>query len=64
MITMVLVAAAALMLTTVLMRTTASRARRDRDGGIRWRGIDWSRGADGEEPRDDDDPNHFKKSQD
>lgn len=49
MITMVVIAAAALMLTFTLMRTTASRARRDREG-IRWRGIDWSAGKPDEEP--------------
>jgi len=48
MITLVLVAAAALMLTSVLMRGNASRARRGRDDGIRWRGIDWSRKRDAE----------------
>jgi hypothetical protein len=49
MITMVIIAAAALMLTFTLMRTTASRSRRDRDG-IRWRGIDWSASEADQEP--------------
>jgi hypothetical protein len=56
MITMVIIAAAALMLTFGLMRSTASRTRRDRDQGIRWRGIDWSANQ-----REDD---HFKNGQD
>lgn len=60
MITMVIIAAAALMLTFILMRSTASRTRRDRDDGIRWRGIDWSAGH--QEEREETD--HFKKSQD
>jgi len=69
MITMVIIAAAALMLTFTLLRTTASQARRDREG-IRWRGIDWS----AKEPEEPDKPDyaadvgdgddHFKKSQD
>jgi hypothetical protein len=42
MLTMVLIASGGLMLTMFLMRRTASGARRDRDRGIRWRGIDWS----------------------
>jgi hypothetical protein len=49
MITMVIIAAAALMLTFTLMRTTASRARRDHEG-IRWRGIDWSAKPAEDEP--------------
>lgn len=55
---MVLIASAALMLTFALLRTTASRTRRSRDQGIRWRGIDWSagQGADKED--------QFKKPQD
>ena len=57
MITWVLIASAGLMLTMYLMRTSASRARRDRGDGIRWRGIDWSKS----EKADED---HFKKSQD
>ena len=48
MVTMVLVGSAALMLTMFLMRKTAAGSRRDRDDGIRWRGIDWSRGKDEE----------------
>ena len=48
---MVLVGSAALMLTMFLMRRAASGARRDKGDGIRWRGIDWSRGK--EEPERD-----------
>lgn len=48
---MVLIAAAALMLTFSLMRSTASRSRPSRDQGIRWRGINWSAG---EEDQEDD----------
>ena len=51
MVTMVLVGSAALMLTMFLMRRAASGARRDKGDGIRWRGIDWSRGK--EEPEED-----------
>lgn len=47
---MVLVGSAALMLTMFLMRRTAG-SRRDKADGIRWRGIDWSRGK--EEPEED-----------
>jgi hypothetical protein len=61
MITMVIIAGAALMLTFALMRTTASRTRRDRDDGIRWRGIDWSAAEQDESEKTGD---HFKKSQD
>ena len=59
MITMVLIASAALMLTFGLMRSTASRslgARRDQ--GIRWRGIDWSQ-ADSDKAED-----QLRKTQD
>ena len=49
---MVLVGSAALMLTMFLMRKAASGARRDRGDGIRWRGIDWSRGKEGEPEED------------
>ena len=49
MVTMVLVGSAALMLTMFLMRRTASGRRRDDSDGIRWRGIDWSRGKEPEE---------------
>jgi hypothetical protein len=49
MITMVLIAAAALMLTMFLLRTTSARSRRDQPDGIRWRGIDWSRKPDEDE---------------
>jgi hypothetical protein len=58
MITMVLIASAALMLTFALLRTTASRTRRSRDQGIRWRGIDWSAG------RGEGEDDQFKKPQD
>jgi hypothetical protein len=58
MITTVIIASGALMLTFALMRGTAGRARRDRADGIRWRGIDWSQKD--QEPEGD----HFKKSQD
>ena len=51
MVTMVLVGCAALMLTMFLMRRTASGGKRDKQDGIRWRGIDWSRGK--EEPEED-----------
>jgi hypothetical protein len=51
MVTMVIVGSAALMLTMFLMRRTAGGARRDKGDGIRWRGIDWSRGKD--EPEED-----------
>jgi len=51
MVTMVLVGSAALMLTMFLMRRAASGSKRDRADGIRWRGIDWSRGK--EEPEED-----------
>jgi hypothetical protein len=53
MITMVIIAAVALMLTFTLMRGTARSARRGGREGIRWRGIDWSaadRPEDPEEP--------------
>ncbi len=64
MITTVIIAGCALMLTFALMRSTASRTRRDRDDGIRWRGIDWS-AAEQQEPEKSGDPDsHFKKSQD
>ncbi len=46
MITMVIIAAVALMLTFTLMRSTARSARRS-PGGIRWRGIDWSQDEQG-----------------
>jgi hypothetical protein len=59
MVTMVLIGSAALMLTMLLMRRTASGSRRDRDNGIRWRGIDWSR-----DEKKNDDEDQFKKSQD
>jgi hypothetical protein len=59
MITMVVIAAAGLMLTFTLLRRTASRTRRGQDG-IRWRGIDWSRGVD-EEPEE---AGQFKNGQD
>ena len=45
---MVIIAAVALMLTFGLMRSTARGARRDGAEGIRWRGIDWSAGAETE----------------
>jgi hypothetical protein len=51
MVTMVIVASAALMLTMFLMRRTAAARKRDRGDRIRWRGIDWSRGK--EEPEED-----------
>jgi hypothetical protein len=57
MITMVIIASAALMLTFGMMRKTAAGGmRRDRDG-IRWRGIDWSAGREPEEDQ-------FKNGQD
>jgi hypothetical protein len=59
MITMVIIASAALMLTFSLMRNTRSRGRRNDRDGIRWRGIDWSAGQH-EEAEDA----QFKKSQD
>jgi len=46
MVTMVIVGSAALMLTMFLMRRAASGSRRDKNDGIRWRGIDWSRGKE------------------
>ncbi len=44
-----------------LMRRTAAGARRDRPDGIRWRGIDWSRVEQPQQPEDED---HLRKSQD
>lgn len=61
MLTMVLIGSAGLMLTMFMMRANLRRSRRQRDDGIRWRGIDWSAGSSESEPDEDD---HFKKSQD
>ncbi len=61
MLTMVLIGSAGLMLTMFMMRANLRRSRRQRDDGIRWRGIDWSAGSSDTESDEDD---HFKKSQD
>ncbi|HEY1956557.1 MAG TPA: hypothetical protein VGH28_13125 [Polyangiaceae bacterium] len=54
MLTMVLIGAAGLMLTMFMMRANLRRSRRNRDDGIRWRGIDWSRGQPDDEQQADD----------
>ena len=54
MLTMVLIGSAGLMLTMFMMRANLRRSRRDREDGIRWRGIDWSRGQSDEAQRADD----------
>jgi len=54
MLTMVLIGSAGLMLTMFMMRANLRRSRRDRDDGIRWRGIDWSRGQSDEAHGADD----------
>ena len=45
-----LIGAIAIFIAMGLMRMTWRNARRERSDGIRWRGIDWSRGA----PKDDE----------
>jgi len=57
---MVIIAAAALMLTFTLLRNTAARSRRA-ERGIRWQGIDWSAGREDDEH---DERSQFKNGQD
>jgi hypothetical protein len=64
MITMALIVGGGFLMAMFLMRRMAAGARRDHDGGIRWRGIDWSRAEPKPDRFAESDEDHLRKSQD
>lgn len=52
--TLYILAALGIFVAMGLMRMTYRMSRRDRDEGIRWRGIDWNRGKEENERANDD----------
>lgn len=52
--TIYILAAVGIFVAMGLMRMTYRMSRRDRDEGIRWRGIDWNRGKEEDRDRDED----------